>query len=45
MSQASAASNGVEGVRDYVARKVFGLKWAEETGEWRKLRTEELHNL
>jgi hypothetical protein len=28
-----------------VLRRIFGLKWDEVTGEWRKLHSEELHNL
>jgi hypothetical protein len=28
-----------------VLRKIFAPKWAEVTGEWRKLRNEELHDL
>jgi hypothetical protein len=28
-----------------VLRKIFGPKWDEVTGEWRKLQNEELHNL
>jgi hypothetical protein len=28
-----------------VLRRIFGLKRDEVTGEWRKLRNEELHNL
>jgi hypothetical protein len=28
-----------------VLRRIFGLKRVEVTGEWRKLRNEELHNL
>jgi hypothetical protein len=25
-------------------RKIFGLKWGEVTGKWRKLHSEELHD-
>jgi hypothetical protein len=28
-----------------VLRRIFGPKWDEETGGWRKLHNEELHNL
>jgi hypothetical protein len=28
-----------------VLRRIFGPKWDEEMGEWRKLHTRELHNL
>jgi hypothetical protein len=28
-----------------VLRRIFGPKWDEVTGEWRKLHNEELHNL
>jgi hypothetical protein len=28
-----------------VLRRIFGLKWDEVTGDWRKLHNEELHNL
>jgi hypothetical protein len=28
-----------------VLRRIFGLKWDEVTGEWRKLHNEELHNM
>jgi hypothetical protein len=28
-----------------VLRRIFGLKWNEVTGEWRKLHNGELHNL
>jgi hypothetical protein len=30
---------------NWVIRRIFGLKRDEVTGEWRKLRSEELHNL
>jgi hypothetical protein len=28
-----------------VGRRIFGPKWDEVTGEWKKLHNEELHNL
>jgi hypothetical protein len=28
-----------------IMREMFGLKWEEVTGNWRKLRNEELHDL
>jgi hypothetical protein len=28
-----------------VLRRIFGLKWDEVTGEWRKLHNKELHDL
>ena len=30
---------------DWALRKIFGLKAAEVTGEWRRLHNEELYNL
>jgi hypothetical protein len=32
-------------VFEKVLRRMFGLKWYEVTGEWRKLHSEELHVL
>jgi hypothetical protein len=34
-----------EGVENRVPRRIFGPKRDEVTGEWRKLHSEELHNL
>jgi hypothetical protein len=31
--------------RNKVLRRIFGLKWDEVTGGWRKLHNEELHDL
>jgi hypothetical protein len=31
--------------KDRVLRRMFGLKRDEVTGQWRKLHSEELHNL
>jgi hypothetical protein len=28
-----------------VLRRIFGLKWDEVTGKWRKLHREELYNM
>jgi hypothetical protein len=37
--------NGIVSRRLRVLRRIFGLKRDEETGGWRKLHNEELHNL
>jgi hypothetical protein len=34
-----------EGVENRVLRRIFGPKRDEVTGDWRKLHSEELHNL
>jgi hypothetical protein len=34
-----------EGVKNRVLREIFGPKRDEVIGDWRKLHTEELHNL
>jgi hypothetical protein len=34
-----------EGVRNKVLRKIFGPKWDEVTGDWRRLRNEEHYDL
>jgi hypothetical protein len=30
---------------DRIPRRIFGTKWDEVTGSWRKLHNEELHNV
>jgi hypothetical protein len=35
----------LSGYENKALRKIYGLKWDEVKGEWRRLRNEELHNL